>query len=77
MTVKHRDDLDKLIFLLAHLIETQNGKKITDDNLWLGDAQILSVKFFRHVATVGSIARGIVIEFPSGGFVKHVDHSSI
>ncbi|WBG93116.1 DUF5677 domain-containing protein (plasmid) [Pantoea piersonii] len=70
-------ELPKLMKLFYLLVESQNGEKILSGSEWKNDAQVLSVKFFRHVATAQQISAGMSFEFDVGQAFSHIDHSSV
>lgn len=70
-------DLSKLMRLCFLLIESKSGEQLPPGCEWKNDAQILSVKFFRHIATAQQISAGIGFEFGIGQVFSHIDHSSV
>ncbi|MGD8163072.1 hypothetical protein [Pantoea sp. FN0307] len=70
-------DLSKLMNLCFLLIESRNGEQLLPGEEWKNDAQVLSVKIFRHIATAQQISAGIGFEFGVGQVVSHIDHSSV
>lgn len=70
-------ELPKLMRLFFLLIESKNGEQILPGSEWKNDAQVLSVKFFRHVATAQQISAGMSFEFGVGQAFSHIDHSSV
>ncbi|MBO1501457.1 hypothetical protein JKX24_05450 [Serratia proteamaculans] len=70
-------DLSKLMNLCFLLIESKNGEQLLSGCEWKNDAQVLSVKIFRHIATAQQISAGIYFEFCVGQVFSHIDHSSV
>lgn len=70
-------DLSKLMRLCFLLIESKNGEQLLPGCEWKNDAQVLSVKIFRHIATAQQISAGIDFEFGEGLISSHIDHSSV
>ncbi|HHA1729274.1 TPA: DUF5677 domain-containing protein [Enterobacter hormaechei subsp. xiangfangensis] len=70
-------DLSKLMRLCFLLIESKNGEELIPGCEWKNDAQVLSVKIFRHIATAQQISAGIDFEFDEGRTFSHIDHSSV
>ncbi|MDN0093892.1 DUF5677 domain-containing protein [Yersinia rohdei] len=70
-------DLSKLMRLCFLLIESKNGEQLLPGCEWKNDAQVLSVKIFRHIATAQQISEGIDFEFGVGQVLSHIDHSSV
>lgn len=70
-------DLSKLMRLCFLLIESKNGEQLLPGCEWKNDAQVLSVKIFRHIATAQQISAGIDFEFGEGLIFSHIDHSSV
>jgi len=70
-------DLSKLMRLCFLLIESKNGEQLLPVCEWKNDAQVLSVKIFRHIATAQQISAGISFEFGVGQVFSHIDHSSV
>jgi len=70
-------DLSKLMSLCFYLIESNHGEQLLPGCEWKNDAQVLSVKIFRHIATAQQISAGIEFEFGVGQIFSHIDHSSV
>jgi len=70
-------DLLKLMNLCVLLIESKNGEQFLPGCEWKNDAQVLSVKFFRHIVTAQQISAGISFEFSMEQVFSYVDHSSV
>lgn len=70
-------DLSKLMSLCFLLIESQNGEQLLPGCEWKNDAQVLSVKIFRHIATAQQISAGIGFEFGVGQVFSQIDHSPV
>ena len=63
--------------LLFELIESQNGRSIEPGQEWLNDAQILSIKLFRHLASMQNVANGATMEARNNLVVPYIDHASV
>ena len=70
-------DLSDLMKLCYLLIQSEARKKITPGAEWKNEAQVLSVKLFRHVATAQQISAGIGFNFGPGQDFFYIDHSSV
>lgn len=70
-------DLSELMRLCFLLIESKNGEQLPLGDEWKNDAQILSIKIFRHIATAQQISAGISFDFGMGQVFSHIDHSSV
>lgn len=76
-TIPYDTEYSALLSLLIELIESQNGNKIESENEWLNDAQILSVKLFRHLTSMKLLAIGSTVEVHGMQNIYHIDHPSI
>ncbi|MDO8446559.1 MAG: DUF5677 domain-containing protein [Deltaproteobacteria bacterium] len=70
-------DYSVLLDLLIRLVQSQAGKKIKSDEEWLNDAQTLSIKLFRHLVSMQTLADGATIEQDGVPTVFFIDHSSV
>ena len=71
------EEYEQLLDLFFQLVQSQAGNSIESGNEWKNDAQTLSVKLFRHLASMRAIANGGRIVFPGGPPVPYIDHASI
>ncbi|SEH84829.1 hypothetical protein [Pseudomonas asplenii] len=74
--MNYDQDLLKLTHLLHDCVQSESGIKIQPGEGWKNDAQVLAVKFFRHVTSIQQISAGTSFDFGDHAFV-HIDHSSI
>ena len=77
VTIPYDTEYSTLLSLFIELIESQNGNKIEPGNEWLNDAQILSIKLFRHLTSMKLLAIGSTVEVRGMQDIYHIDHPSI
>ncbi len=77
VTIPYETEYSALLSLFIELIESQHGKEIEPNNEWLNDAQILSIKLFRHLASMKILAIGSTVEAHGRQNIYHIDHPSI
>jgi hypothetical protein len=70
-------DYSTLLDLFTRLVQSQVGKKIEPGAEWLNDAQTLSIKLFRHLVSMQTIAVGATVEHDNLPTVFFVDHASV
>lgn len=76
-TIPYDSEYSELLSLLVELIESQNGNEIEPENEWLNDAQILSIKLFRHLTSMKLLASGSMVKVHGMQDIFHIDHPSI
>lgn len=70
-------DLSKLIHLCVSMIQSQYDKRIAPGNEWQNDAQVLSVKLFRHIASAQIVSQKTTFKLDEEQSFSHIDHSSV
>jgi AraC-like DNA-binding protein len=70
-------DYSTLLDLFIRLVQSQAEKKIEPGEEWLNDAQTLSVKLFRHLVSMQTIAAGATVEQNKIPTIFFVDHASV
>ena len=63
--------------LLVELIESQSGRNIDLGQEWLNDAQVLSIKLFRHLASMQKVANGATMGARNNLAAPYIDHASV
>ena len=76
-TIPYDTEYSELLSLLVELIESQNGKEIESENEWLNDAQILSIKLFRHLTSMKLVASGSTVKVHGMQEIYNIDHPSL
>jgi len=66
-----------LIDLFIRLVESQAGQKIEHGAEWMNDAQVLSIKLFRHLVSMQTLAAGATVAQNGVPTVTFVDHGSV
>ena len=66
-----------LMELFAQLVESQAGGNIETGNEWLNDAQILSEKLYKHLASMYRLAQEAPINIRGAPLATHIDHASV
>ena len=77
VTIPYDTEYSALLSLFIKLIESQNGNKIEPGDELLNDAQILSIKLFRHLTSMRLLAIGSAVEMHGMQDIYHIDHPSI
>lgn len=67
----------ELLSLFAELVQSQANKPIAEGDEWQNDAQTLSIKLFRHLVSMQTIAAGTAVALDGKSFTSFVDHASI
>ena len=75
--MSHLADYSTLLNLFIQLVQSQAGEKIEAGNEWLNDAQTLSIKLFRHLASMQTIAEGATVEQDNIPTIFFIDHASV
>lgn len=75
--MRYEEEFVTLIDLMVELIESKSGRDIEPGQEWLNDAQVLSVKLFRHLASMQNLAHGPMLETLDDQVVPYIDHASI
>ena len=75
--MEYEEEFVRLIDLYVELVESQNGLDIEPGKEWLNDAQVLSIKLFRHLASMQMLGHGATMEMRGGLKVPYVDHASV
>lgn len=71
------EEYEQLLDLFFQLVQSQAGKLIKSGEEWKNDAQTLSIKLFRHLASMHTLANGATIVPPGMPPVPYIDHASI
>lgn len=71
------NDLANLTILAFEVMDSQTGKTIPDDRIWKNDAQILSIKIFRHLYSAIQICNGADFKRQNSEEITYIDFSSI
>lgn len=66
-----------LLALLINLVESQAGKVFDQEDIWMNSAQILSVKLFRHLCSMQSLARPLILQTQDNPKIAFIDHASV
>ena len=70
-------DYSTLLDLFIRLVQSQAEKKVERGEEWLNDAQTLSVKLFRHLVSMQTIAAGATVEQNKIPTIFFIDHASV
>ena len=70
------DDYSTLLDLFIRLVQSQAGQRIEPGEQWLDDAQTLSIKLFRHLVSMQTLAAGATVEQDGVPTVFFIDHAS-
>jgi hypothetical protein len=70
-------DYSTLLDLFIRIVQSQAGKRIETAETWKNDAQTLSLKLFRHLSSMQTLAKGTTVVQNSAPSVFFVDHSSV
>lgn len=70
-------DYATLLGLFIDLVQSQAGSAIAPDDEWWNDAQTLSIKLFRHLVSMQTLAAGATVEHNNDQIVFFVDHASV
>lgn len=76
MTHEPISEFELLLDLLVRLVESQAHGPIPAHDAWINDAQVLSVKLYRHLFGMHALSPGFRVEHRIGP-VEFVDHASI
>lgn len=71
------EEYEHLLDLFFQLVQSQAGKAIESGEEWKNDAQTLSIKLFRHLASMHGLSKGATIVPPGMQPLPYIDHSSI
>lgn len=71
------NDLSNLMALAFEVMDSQTGRTIPDDRIWRNDAQILSIKIFRHLYSAIQICKGTDFKRQNLEEITYIDFSSI
>ena len=63
--------------LLVELIESQSGRNIEPGQEWLNDAQVLSIKLYRHLDSMQNVANGTTMQVRDNPVIPYIDHASV
>jgi Family of unknown function (DUF5677) len=66
-----------LLNLFSQLVQSQATKPIADGDEWQNDAQTLSIKLFRHLVSMQTLAAGTTVDLDGKPFTFFIDHASI
>ncbi len=75
--MSHSTDYAILLDLFIRLVQSQAGKKIEAGEAWLNDAQTLSIKLFRHLVSMQTLASGTTVKQDNTTTTFFVDHASV
>ena len=75
--MKHEKEYVTLINLVFELIESQSDRNIPAGQEWLNDAQVLSIKLFRHLASMQNLAKNTTLLMRNNVVATCVDHASV
>lgn len=70
-------EYEELLDLFIQLVQSQAGNKIASGNEWMNDTQTLSIKLFRHLASMHIISTGSTIEHKGVAVIQFIDHASV
>ncbi len=70
-------DYATLLGLFIDLVQSQAGSAIAPDDEWWNDAQTLSIKLFRHLVSMQTLAVGATVEHNNDQIVFFIDHASV
>ncbi len=71
------NEYEELLNLFIDLVQSQAGKKISEGEEWMNDAQTLSVKLFRHLVSMQILSTGSAIERQGKPIASFIDHASV
>lgn len=80
MTTHFRDlesDFDGLIELMVAMIDARAESRMTPGMEWLNDIQTLSIKLFKQLCSIKSLANGCVFQSYTGKKIEFIDQGSI
>ncbi|MSP37912.1 MAG: hypothetical protein EXR70_05425 [Deltaproteobacteria bacterium] len=75
--MSHSTDYAVLLDLFIRLVQSQAGKKIETGEEWLNDAQTLSIKLFRHLVSMQTLATGTTVKHNNPSSIFFIDHASV
>lgn len=75
--MKYSADYSTLLNLFIQLVQSQADKDIAQGDEWLNDAQTLSIKLFRHLISMQTLAAGSTVERDDIPILFFIDHSSV
>lgn len=70
-------DYSILLDLFIQLVDSQAGLDNDDGDEWLHDAQTLSIKLFRHLVSMQTLAAGATVEQNNIPVAFFIDHASV
>lgn len=76
MKMEYIDDFKILLDLFMRLVDSKAGNPIPAGHKWQNDAQILSLKLFRHLVSMKVILEGVTISKDEKPHSYFIDHSS-
>lgn len=76
VTVPYSADYATLLGLFVDLVQSRAGSAITPDDEWRNDAQTLSIKLFRHLVSMQTLAAGTKVVHNNNP-IAFVDHASV
>jgi hypothetical protein len=66
-----------LLHLFSRLVDHQQGDPIFSENEWINDAQVLSIKLFRHLCCIRTLVDGTTVVFDDDTEIGFIDHGSL
>ncbi len=66
-----------LLELFIKLVESQAGREIKPNEVWLNDAQVLATKLFKHLVAMQTLHLGTTVRRDNETDFTFVDHGSI
>lgn len=69
-------DYATLLGLFIDLVQSQAGNAIPLNEKWTNDAQTLSIKLFRHLVSMQTLAAGTTVEH-NNNLITFIDHASV
>lgn len=73
---RHEADFSSLLELFVILVEAQAGQKVSTEDAWLNDRQVLAIKLYRHLYSMRQLSSGSTL-FAQNLEHAFIDHSSI
>ncbi|MEM5388341.1 hypothetical protein VSR68_32955 [Paraburkholderia phymatum] len=71
------DDFERLLDFFASLIHAMAGVPIPSNLVWMNDAQVLAIKFYRHLCSIRNAANPVPYVSRGLDSESYVDHSSV
>ena len=75
--LSHITEYRLLLELFIKLVDSQAGRKIESNGVWLNDAQVLSIKLFKHLVAMQTLYTGTEIRVGKKQDFSFIDHGSI